>query len=157
MAKVQIQGLTSLQRKLRALPKAAEDALRPVMEEIATRVVQLAKSLVPTKSGRLKKSIGWTWGEPPAGSIVLGQVKAKERGYLAITIFAGGDAAFYARWVEFGTSPHINEGKFAGTKHPGTRAQPFFYPSWRANRRSAKSKITRAITKSARQVAKGGK
>lgn len=157
MATVKIQNLDRLKRKLGRLAQAAQDALRPVMEEIAERVVAMAKSLVAVDKGDLKKSIGWTWGEAPEGSMVLGKVKSRSSGNLAITIFAGGDQAFYARWVEFGTSSHINEGKFAGTKHPGTRAQPFFYPSWRANRRSAKSKISRAITKSARKVANGGK
>ncbi len=105
----------------------------------------------------LYNSIGWVWGDAPAGTtMVLGSIKAgNKRGNFRITIFAGDNKAFYARWVEFGTAPHINGGWFAGTKHPGTRPSPFFYPSWRANRKSAKGKLTRAINKAAKQVAAG--
>lgn len=149
-------GLDRLNRKLKALPQAAADAVRPVMEKIAGEMVSLAKGLVPVEYGDLKASIDWTWGEAPKGSIVLGKVKRKQSGNLVITIFAGNDKAFYARWVEFGTSPHINGGIFAGSKHPGTRGQPFFYPAWRAIRKSAKSRIGRSIGKSARKVAQGG-
>lgn len=151
-----ILGLDRLNRKLKALPEAADKAIRPVMERIATDVVSLAKSLAPVEDGLLRDSINWTWGEAPKGTIVLGKVKKNTTGNLAITIFAGDDRAFYARWVEFGTSPHINGGIWAGTKHPGTRAQPFFYPAWRAYRKGAKSKMGRAINKSAKKVAQGG-
>ncbi len=153
-----IQGLASLQRKLKALPKAANLAIAPAMEAVAKEVVALARSLASASvdTGDLQLSINWTWGEAPKGSIVIGKVKDKMSGNLAITIFAGGDNAFWARWVEFGTAPHINGGLFAGTQHPGTKAQPFFYPAWRARRRSAKNRISRAITKSARAVAAGG-
>jgi hypothetical protein len=29
-------------------------------------------------------------------------------------------------------SPHPNDGEFKGTDHPGTRAEPFFFPGFRA-------------------------
>ena len=145
-----IQGLASLNRKFKALPKAADAAIRPIMEQIANSVVATAKSLAPVRTGKLRDSIGWTWGEAPEGTMVIGKVKDRMSGNLAITIFAGGNKAFWARWVEFGTST----GNFTGT---GSRAQPFFYPAWRAHRRGAKSKISRAITKSAKKVAAGGK
>ncbi len=144
-----VQGLARLSRKLKALPKAANDAIKPIMEKVANDVVATAKSLVPVRTGKLRDSIGWTWGEAPAGTMVIGKVKDRMSGNLAITIYAGGSKAFWARWVEFGTS----SGNFAGT---GSRAQPFFYPAWRAHRRGAKSKISRAITKSAKKVAASG-
>lgn len=152
-----IIGLDRLRLKLRTLPVAVEKALQPIMEEIAEQVVKMAKSLVREDKGKLKDSIGWVWGDAPEDArIVLGTVRVSKRGNFKITIFAGNDAAFYARWVEFGTSPHINGGYFAGTKHPGTGASPFFYPAWRANRRKAKGKISRAINKAAKRVAAGG-
>lgn len=152
-----IQGLTRLNRKLKRFPDAAREAISAQMEQIASRVVAMAQSLAPSVSGDLRNSIAWTWGDAPKGAIVLGSVKSKRRaGTLAITIYAGNDQAFYARWIEFGTSPHINGGLYEGSEHPGTVAQPFFYPAWRANRKSARSGISRAITKSAKQVASGG-
>jgi HK97 gp10 family phage protein len=134
-----IQGLSRLQRKLKALPEAVIAELRPAMEQGAAEIVSLAKSLVPVESGELRDSIGWTWGAAPEGSMVLGQVG---RGNLRITVYAGNSQAFYARWVEFGTSQ-------AG-------ARPFFYPAYRAVRKRVKGRVTRAITKSAKRVAAGG-
>ena len=152
-----VLGLARLQRKLKALPAAARADISKAMEAGANRMVALAKTLVARDSGDLANSIGWTWGDAPDGAMVLGQVKGvRGSGNLRITIYAGNDEAFYARWVEFGTSPHANEGLFAGSEHPGTDAQPFFYPSWRAVRRTVKGGVSRAINKSAKRIAAGG-
>lgn len=152
-----ILGLPSLRKKLKRLPELAAVEIRKAMEQSANEMVALAKSLVPRDSGDLASSIGWTWGDKPKGSMSLGQVKGgRGAGNLRITIYAGSSDAFYARWVEFGTSPHTNEGLFAGSEHPGTVAQPYFYPSWRAVRRGVKSRVSRAINKSAKRAAAGG-
>lgn len=153
-----VQGLDKLNRKLRRLPDVARAEIAKAMEKSAGEVVALAKTLAPTDSGALRASIGWTWGDAPEGSMVLGSVRqsGKGAGNMAITIFAGNSDVFWARWVEWGTSPHTNAGLFAGSQHPGTPAQPFFFPAYRARRRSAKSRVSRAITKSAKRVAAGG-
>ncbi|QMV00164.1 HK97 gp10 family phage protein [Devosia sp. D6-9] len=149
-----IQGLDRLKRKLRTFPAAVEAEIRAAMEVSANEVVALAKSLVPRDTGALVESIGWTWGDAPKGSMTLGKVGGT--GNLVITIYAGDDKAFWARWVEFGTSPHANAGMFAGSENPGTRAQPFFYPAYRAVRRRVKGRVTRAVNKAARRIASGG-
>jgi HK97 gp10 family phage protein len=162
-----IRGLDKLNRKLRALPKAAEAAIKTAMAQGADEIVALAKSLVPVDTGELRKSIGWTWGDAPKGTMNIASVGDAE-GKLRITIYAGSDDAFYARWVEFGTKRH-SVAKGGGTKrgqralargggiaHPGATAKPFFYVSYRALRKRTKSRITRAINKSAKQVAAGG-
>ncbi len=153
-----VQGLDRLRRKLKALPDAARKEIAKAMEQSANEIVVLAKSLAPVESGDLQMSIGWSWGDAPKGSMVLGTVKTegKGAGNLRITVFAGGGEAFYARFIEFGTAPHVNQGRFAGSQHPGTAAQPFFYPAYRATRRRAKGRVSRAITKSAKRVAAGG-
>lgn len=154
---MKVLGLDRLNRKLKRLPELAREEISKAMEAGAAEMVALAKSLVPHgATGKLAASIGWTWGDAPAGSMVLGTVRASKTSNLVITIYAGDDDAFYARWVEFGTSAHVNEGLFAGSEHPGTTAQPFFYPAWRAIRRRVKGRVTRAITKSAKRAASGG-
>lgn len=156
MAKV--QGLDRLNRKLKAFPKAVEAEISKAMEQSANEIVSLAKSLAPVDSGDLQMSIGWTWGDAPKGAMVLGKVKAagKGSGNLQITVFAGGGDAYYARMIEFGTAPHLNGGRFAGSSHPGTAAQPFFYPAYRASRKRAKGRVTRAVNKAAKRIAAGG-
>lgn len=150
-----ILGVKKLNTKLRKLPPAAEKAIRAAMEQGANEIVALMKSLVAVDSGDLRDSIGWTWGDKPKYSQALASVKSAD-GKMSLTIFAGNSKVRYAHLVEFATKAHVNGGQFAGTLHPGTTAQPFFFVSWRALRRRTRSRITRAITKSAKAVAAGG-
>jgi phage protein, HK97 gp10 family len=151
-------GLVKLQKKLDRLPKVAKDMIRDAMESAANEIVAMMKSLVPVLqepdkrrvSGALRDSIGWTWGQAPKGSFAVATMKgAGVGGDLSITIYAGsrdkgrGAAdAFYARWVEFGTR--------------NMAAQPFFFVSWRANKKGVRRKVRAAVRKSAQTVAKGG-
>lgn len=143
--RAKIKGVEALKRKLAALPKIAVAEMRAAMEQSAEEITALARNLAPVGDGDLRASIGWTWGEPPKGSIVLGQVKrtagqkARQEAGLLITIYAGNDQAYYARWVEFGTQK--------------MSAKPYFYPSYRALRRSARSRIRRSQTRAAKRVA----
>jgi HK97 gp10 family phage protein len=129
-----IKGLASLNRKFERLPKSAEDAARKAIAISADEIVAMAKRLVPVDEGDLRASIGWTWGEAPEGTKVLGS--ARGGAALTATIFAGDHKAFYARWIEFGTVK--------------MSAHPYFFPSYRANAKRAKSRIKRAINKAAK-------
>lgn len=112
----------------------------------------MMQNLVPVDDGELMESIGWTWGTAPKYSQRIGTVKSND-GKLTITIYAGNSKVRYAHLVEFGSAPHVNGGMFPGTFNPGAKAQPFFYVSWRAKRRSARARVSRAITKAAKQIA----
>lgn len=166
-----IKGLKSLESKLRALPVAAKAAIASAMEDAANDIVAMMKSLASrfTDTGDLQMSIGWTWGKAPKGALTVATVAGKGNAKdLLLTIYAGNEDAFYARWVEFGTKPHnvalgggtkrgkrdLAEG--SGTGHPGAKAQPFFYVSYRARKKSTKAKISRAINKAAKAVAANG-
>lgn len=159
-----VLGLVGLRKKARALPAVAKQEIMAAMEAGAAEVVSMAKGLVPVDRGDLRDSIGWTWGDPPKGSIVIARTRPlRNAGDLRLTIFAGNDRAFYARWVEFGTAAHSTakgadrsskrKRVAAGHMHPGARAHPFFFPSYRANRKRIKSRVSRAITKAAKKVA----
>lgn len=150
-----VLGLAKLNRKLAKLPAAAEKRIKEAMGQGADEIVALMKSLVAVDSGELRDSIGWTWGDAPKYSQKIATVKSAD-GKLVITIYAGNNKVRYAHLVEFATKAHQNGGQFPGTQHPGTQAQPFFFVSYRALRRRTKSRITRAINKSAKEVAAGG-
>ncbi len=164
---IRILGMQKLKRKFDILPDVLRLEIRAAMEASAREIVDLAKSLVPKDSHELEESIDWTWGKAPRGALTLGTVQGTEKaGDLTITIFAGNDVAYYARWVEFGTRPH-NSAKGGGTVagrisgalgggvgHPGSRAQPFFFVSYRALRKRANSRINRATTAAGRKVAR---
>jgi HK97 gp10 family phage protein len=107
------------------------------MEDLANDLVEEMWSRAPYDDGVLQGSIGWTWGDAPAGSLTIGTVGGREFGTMRITIFAGGGDAFYARFHEFGT---VN-----------MAAKPFFFPVYRARRRSVRSRITGAIRKAIRE------
>lgn len=124
--------------------------------EGAGAVVAMARNLAPEASGDLRRSIGWTRGVAPRGAMTVSRLARSRLGkQLTLTIFAGNDEAHYARFVEFGTAPHAAGGMFKGAHHPGTPAQPFFYPAWRANRRSIRSLIRAAMKRAAQRAAKG--
>lgn len=177
MARVKFKGLPELNRKLKLLQSRFKKEIASAMEIGAQEIVTMAKSLAPlgeatgvnssNNPGALKDSINWTWGKAPPGTIVLGNIKNRkpDANDMIITIYAGNDEAFYARWVEFGTRPHIIRVKKArfmtrggvnfGTKvnHPGATQKAFFYPSYRALRTRTKRRISRAVNKAARSVA----
>ena len=128
-----VQGLAEFQRRWNAIPAKVSAEVRKAMEEVAEEIVTQMYSVAPHKTGDLAGSIGWTWGDAPKGSMTIGTVGKTEYATMRITIYAGDKDAFYARWQEFGT-----------TKMP---ANPFFYPVWRAKRKSARNRITRAMNK----------
>lgn len=65
---------------------------------------------------------------------------------------------FYAKFVEFGTKPRINGGRFAGTKHPGTAPDPFMRPAFDAEAQATIDRLApliwEEIKKNAARVAK---
>lgn len=151
MAKAYLKGLPSLKRKLIRLKDETMPSIRPAMEQAAELITSTMRSYAPVEDGDLRASIGWTWGDAPKGSISVSHSIAGNK----ITIYAGNETAFYARWVEFGTAPHnIAKGggtkSFAksgseGVKHPGARARPFFYPAYRVHKKQAKAMIAQQI------------
>ncbi|MGV3649844.1 MAG: HK97-gp10 family putative phage morphogenesis protein [Devosia sp.] len=161
-----IKGLKSLEAKLKRIPKEARSAIRQALAESADDIVSTMKNLAPVSKngshgwepGMLRESIVATFGD---GSVPKYAAFRNRRGRrpvqsndpdLSVTITAGNEDVRYAHLVEFGTAPRINGGKFKGTRHPGTAAQPFFYPGYRAHRRRVKARISRAISRSARKA-----
>lgn len=135
-----VKGLAELNRRFDAIPARVKAEVRAEIERNADMVVREMKALVPKDTGRLRDSIGWTWGAAPAGSVSVGSVRGGSgAGRMAATIYAGRrgnnlyDEGFYAPFLEFGT-----------VKMP---AHPFFFPVWRSNRRLIRGRLTRAVTR----------
>ncbi|MBC7154494.1 MAG: HK97 gp10 family phage protein [Rhodobacteraceae bacterium] len=156
-----VDGTAEFRRFMyQTVPNAVRAAARDAMEKGADELVELMRSLAPVKDGFLIASIGWSWGEPPKGSIAIDDLEPTDDPSMRIVIYAGSELAYYARWVEFGTNPHsVQEGadlsrsrRQGGAQHPGTAAHPFFFPAYRALRSRVKSRITRAINKAIRSL-----
>lgn len=133
-----------LERRLAAMPEATRIEIRAAMEQSAAEIVETMQRMAPVDEGDLRDSIAWTWGDAPAGALVIARTRKSiaSKAGLTLTIYAGGGEQYYARFVEFGT---VN-----------MTAQPFFFPSWRLGRRRVKGRVARAVTKAAKKVAAGG-
>lgn len=150
-----IQGLDKLRRKLAEIPAEAVAAARDAVVQGAEEVAALQKTLSPVDDGDLRDSIHVTRpGEStPPYAQSSGSRQARENEAI---VTAGNSAVRYAHLVEFGSAPHVNAGQYAGTQNPGTSAQPFFFPGYRALRRRVRSRITRNINKAVKAAAKKG-
>lgn len=147
---MKVKNRDRLLKKIAALPKVTREEIRKSLAESANEIVDLQRRAVPVDTGNLKDSIDWHYGD--AEKIAHSQGAGGDH-ELAVRISAGNTFARHAHLVEFGTAPHPQGGKFAGTMHPGTPAQPFFFPMYRLGKKRAKSRITRAVNKAARKVA----
>lgn len=170
MAKV--SGLSRLGPKLtKTLPAQVRLRIKQAMAQGADEMVGTMRNLAPelryAKKGRvkgaLKDSIIATMGsgDVPAYAAFRQRGSGKSRRSkptgapdpdLSVTITAGNTRVRYAHLVEFGTAPHINGGKFAGTRNPGAKAQPFFFPGYRANKKQFKNKVKAAIRKGIKEA-----
>ncbi len=134
-----IKGERVFARKMtKSIPRAVRRHIRAALEKSANEIVALAKRFVPVDEGDLRDSIGWTWGDPPSGTVTL--ASSDGFGSERITIFAGDNKAFYAAWVEFGT-------KVAA-------AHPYFFPAYRFRKKTVKRRISRALTKGLKEGSK---
>lgn len=170
MARIKNRG--RLKAKLLNLPEEIKKGLRATLEKHAQGLVDLQKTLVPVASGDLQDSINWVYGDAPKGSLALGGGGGKKAptssgiNDLKVTVFAGGGKVYYARFVEFGTQPG-RKGARAYSKskqssrrvlrtHPGNKAQPFFYPAYRMQRKRIARALKAAVSKAIKKTAKMG-
>lgn len=141
----------AIKKRLDAIPAQVRQEIAAAQNQNAQEMVALAKSLAPKKTGALQASIRSEAGKTD----------------LSVKVVAGDADAYYARFVEFGTrgSSEGDEQGFvekltltrgaeeqkrrrkARRTHPGTRAQPFFFPAYRALKKRMKSRASRAASK----------
>lgn len=132
--------------RLARIPDKVTQAARGAMEQGAEEMVQMMRRLAPVDDGELRASINWTWGDAPAGTFTVTQIKGGKRAgrdvaALRVTIYANAKDSKgrpYASWVEFGTKR--------------SAAQSFFWPSYRALRKRVMGRIIRAIRKAIKEA-----
>lgn len=136
--------------KLKQIPDVAVDAARQAMEEVAQEIVSAMREAAPQgATGRLRNSIGWTWGDLPPGTFMIDEIrsgrnKGDQYATLRIKIYAGAGEGFYARFHEFGTK----DGK--------TPARPFFYPTWKQMRAGFRRKIRARVRAAIKDALRNG-
>ena len=138
-----------LRARLAKIPDIAREAAASAMEECAAEIVAEMKTLAPVDSGDLRDSIGWTWGDIPAGSFMIDEIRSgknagQQYATLRIKIYAGSREAFYARFIEFGTKT-------------GVRAQPFFFAAYKkwGGKAKFRARVRAAIRKRIKEAFNG--
>jgi HK97 gp10 family phage protein len=137
-----VAGLADLKKQLETLPAKIEGNVMRGALTAALRVIMAeAKANVPTKSGKLAKSIK-----------IRADRKAARRGFVNVNLTAGDKEAFYAHMIEYGTASFytgsgesvgaayeikpknkkalgFGGGAVASVTHPGVKPQPFMRPA----------------------------
>lgn len=158
-----ISSTAELNRQMYILQRQGDLAMNAAVDKAANLVVARMKALVPKKTGNLADSIVKSRGAVPRYASLRGGMK-RTAGPGTVFITAGDSAARYAHLVEFDTKPHViaprgrkvyRAGWLLGrkqtslaingnvlapgraVKHPGTRAKPFFFVAFRAEKRRA--------------------
>lgn len=126
-------GRERVKRRFRELPRVAQRMVAEALGQGADEIVQMQKRLAPKDDGDLQEAIHRRWDRRAA--------------LMGIVIRAWSPKVKYAHLVEFGTAPHRVGGRFKGAMHPGTKAQPFFFPAYRALRKRVKSRVRRSLRK----------
>ena len=139
MSETTVKGLVALQAALDSLPAKIEaNIMRGALRAGAKVMLDEAKRLVPVgdPSAENKRLYG---GRP---GLLRDSIRIKTKlkaGKVTASVVAGGDP-YYARFVEYGTKPHIikaGPGKFLplgngflkSVQHPGARKRPFMRPA----------------------------
>lgn len=130
-------GLTSFQKRMRAIPVAARNAVKPALINSAHEIADIMEALAPEDEGDLMNSIAVTgpgqmtppYSQPGGESVVPDNMAA---------ITVGNTDVRY---------PHLQE---YGTKHHA--AQPFFWPGFRLGRKRAMNRIKNAIGKAIKEA-----
>lgn len=182
-----VNGFKELEAALEGLDKAAtrKTVARNALKKAGAPVADGMRSRAPVDDGVLRDNIiVSTKIKGEAGKAAYAKTMRQTSGNKAMAVKAMRDArrdvkgtlppvmmfvgpttrAFHAHFVEFGTAPRINGGRFAGTKHPGTAAQPFIRPAWDATSGTAldligdelRAEIMKAAARQAKRRAKGG-
>lgn len=128
MIKTKMTGMKELDKKMKQLSRSAGKAvLRKTLREAAVPLVEAAQANAPKDTGGLRESISISTRLNKAQK----RLEKKAGGKSSVEMYVGSSSPL-AHLIEFGTAPRINGGKYAGSKHPGTRPQPFLRPAFDA-------------------------
>lgn len=151
MISAKVRNKDKLFAKLSAMAPEAAAAVYAEAQAAANDMVSTAKNYVAIDKGDLRDSIVATEAgqstpsySQPGGSQIVPPG--------SVLVSAGNTKVRYPHLVEYGARPHINAGQFAGTQHPGTAAQPYFWPAFRLLRRRFRGRMTRALNKAIKKA-----
>ena len=157
-----IKNLDAYMARLAKIAPAAKQAVGAALQ---TNAQELSSAIARAcdDDPKLSESVGYTAGQAPKGTLGAGDdtSAALAAEGLSYTVYAGAGLKIpaAARWREFGTHPHAEDAKDGGVmafegkegqgfaahvQNPGERAQPFFFPTYRAYKKRMNSRASRA-------------
>lgn len=156
-----LNGVTSLRRKLRRMPEAVEQYLRPEVDATAAAMAATARTLVSKDTGELAASIEYKLS--PDGMTALIGPAAKSAAVIKAStaksidkqtpkkpISAGSREKlfqfFKGVWLEFGTKGNPDKGI------PPQPARPYMRPAFDVNKIPGLNRITRGLNAVLRKV-----
>ncbi len=140
---IKIRRKDRLLKKLSKMAPHAREELAEANDKSAFEMRSLAQQFAPVRTGSLVAGIQVRLG---------GEVDQRSGTPVPAGAAMVVADAYHSRWIEFGTSPHVQGGVFAGTMHPGTIAQPFFFPAYRVMRKRHKGRASRALRKAMKRA-----
>jgi hypothetical protein len=117
---VTVSGLAALEAKLLKLPPAILAAAKDANNENALEFMQRIAAIIPRDTGAL-----------------LDSMKKTEVGPIGVKVEIGDTHPYYLNYVEYG---HMD-----GATH--VPARPFWWPTWRLNKKRFKAKTARIVKK----------
>lgn len=149
--KSKMLGRDAVMRRLNQLVPEAEKQLAEAQlaaaEDLAGAIEQRAPLGQDEDAGDYRASIkaGRLADHPNKQIVGVGRSKDKN----ATGVFAN----YKWRWLEFGTAPHAQPNNpRVGYKHPGSRAQPHIFPTYRQKLPAIRKSMTAAVNKAVRKV-----
>lgn len=166
-----ITGADVVARALRGLASNAAKEVAFAINKGGEEIRDRAKALAPERTGELIRNIEMrdlSYREIK-GAFFGGKVLTSRKFGVNIGVFPkhNGGKAFYAPFVEFGTSKRTkgqltgnrrqSRGRRFGNTHTGATAKPFLFPAYWSLRKRVMSRINRAIRKAARETFRRGR
>ena len=159
------RGRREVARRLKGFGEKAPEAVVTQMETSAVEITGTMKRIV-SDDRELQDSIGFGPDNPAGPSGVLigrgrGIASRSSFGRDILYLWAGSYKAFWARWREFGTAAHSlakgasrarGKKQDVGPHHPGEKAQPFFWPTWRGYVKKVKKDMRKAYKSAAQAI-----
>ena|GEM_PF-7040298 len=146
-ARVSSKAITHLAQKLGQIDrKAARKALRAAVNEASKDVLATAKSLVPVRTGTLRKSLGRKVYTRRGGAVAIAVIGPR-KGYRVVVNGRPVNPVNYAHLVEFGRREVVagtakgkptgkkflankGAGQFFGKRVRSVPPRPFLRPAW---------------------------
>ncbi len=135
------------------IPESIQEAAKGAITDGCDELVAMMKSRVPSDQGKLRDSIGWTFGDAPAGAVTVGTVADKKFGQIKATVYAGDETTmvYNSRGIPFQNAKLQQFGTRGGTP-----ASDYFLGSWQVLKRRIRSRITRKVNAEIRRVYANG-